>query len=107
MEIEILKGEGKEPNKESGKKECVYGIKELAHNLAEVQEVGYKLLAGDDLSEAEKDQLITVIASAKGGMKLTDKLLAEKSDVDESTHKKIDEKADAFLAGFEAKDKKE
>lgn len=107
MEIEILKGEGKESAEKTDKRECVFGIKELAHNLAEVQEVGYKLLAGDDLSEAEKDQLITVIASAKGGMKLTDKLLAEKSDVDEATHKKIDEKADSFLAGFEAKDKKE
>lgn len=105
MEIEILKGEHKGENKDEYKKmESVRCIKELAENLAEVQEAGYRLLAEDDLSEGEKNSLIDVMAAAKGGMRLTDKMLAEKSDVDEATHKKIDTKADSFLAGLEGKE---
>lgn len=107
MEIEILKGEGKKDNKETKKLECVHGIKELAENLGEIQENGYRLLASDELSEKEKDQLVDIMASAKGAMRLTEKMLAEKSDVDEATHKKIEKKADAFLAGFGEEDKTE
>ena len=40
------------------------------------------------------------MASAKGAMRITEKMLAEKSDVDEATHEKIDKKADSFLAGL-------
>jgi hypothetical protein len=103
VEIEILKGERKGENKkEHSKEESVYCIKELARELAGVQETGYRLLAENDLSEAEKDKVIDIIATAKGGMHLTDKLLADKSDVADATHKKIDKKADAFLAGLDA-----
>ena len=108
MEIEILKGEGKKGDKrEHSKEESVYCIKELARELAGVQETGYRLIAEGDLSEGEKDKVIDIIATAKGGMQLTDKLLADKSDVDVSTHKKIDKKADAFLAGLEGKEESE
>lgn len=100
MEIEILKGEGKKDGKEAKKLECVHGIKELAENLGEVQENGYRLLASEDLSEKEKDQLVDIMASAKGAMRITEKMLAEKSDVSTETHKKIDEKADKFVEGL-------
>lgn len=40
------------------------------------------------------------MASAKGAMRITEKMLAEKSDVDKATHEKIDKKADAFLEGL-------
>lgn len=107
MEIEILKGERKGENKkEHSKEETVYCIKELARELAGVQEAGYRLLAEDDLSEGEKNSLIDIMAAAKGGMRLTDKLLADKSDVAEETHKKIDKKADAFLAGLDGEEDK-
>ena len=104
MEIEILKGEGKDKKGEDKKMECVYGIKSLTRNLGEIQEEGYRLLASDDLSDKEKDQLVDIMASAKGAMRITEKMLAEKSDVDEATHKKIDDKADAFLDGLEGKE---
>lgn len=101
MEIEILKGEGKKDKKgEEKKMECVYGIKSLTRSLGEVQEEGYRLLASDDLSDKEKDQLVDIMASAKGAMRITEKMLAEKSDVDKATHEKIDKKADAFLEGL-------
>lgn len=100
MEIEILKGEGKKDKKEHSKEESVYCIKELARELAGVQETGYRLLAENDLSKEEENKVIDIIATAKGGMQLTDKLLASKSDVDKTTHKKIDKKADAFLEGL-------
>ena len=105
MEIEILKGEGrKEGGKDEEKKmECVHGIKSLTENLGEIQEDGYRLLASDMLSDEEKEQLTDVMAYAKGAMRITDKMLAEKSDVPEEMHKKIDEKADNFLAGLEGK----
>lgn len=108
MEIEILKGEGGKPeNKDERKKiESVRCIKELAEELAEVQETGYKLLAEKDLSSDEKEKLIDIMAAAKGGMRLTDKLLAEKSDVDKATHNKINKKADAFLAGLGSEEDK-
>ncbi len=108
MEIEILKGEGKKDDRKEDKKlECVYGIKSLTRGLGEIQEEGYKLLSSDDLSDKEKDQLVDIMASAKGAMRITEKMLAEKSDVDEETHKKIDKKADSFLAGLEGKEEKE
>ena len=100
MEIEILKGEGKKGDKEGKKLECVHGIKELAENLGEIQETGYRLLALDELSDKEKNQLVDIMASAKGAMRITEKMLAEKSDVDEATHKKIDKKADKFVEGL-------
>lgn len=108
MEIEILKGEGKKDGnkKEYRKEESVYCIKELARELAGVQETGYRLLAEADLSEAEKDKVIDIMAAAKGGMRLTDKLLADKSDVAAETHKKINKKADAFLAGLNGEEDK-
>ena len=107
MEIEILKGEGKKGSdkgsEEEKKLECVHGIKELTENLGEIQETGYRLLASDMLSEEEKDQLVDIMASAKGAMKITEKMLAEKSDVSEERHMEIDKKADNFLAGLEGK----
>jgi hypothetical protein len=108
VEIEILKGEGKDKKseKEYKKIESVRCIKELARDLAEVQETGYRLLAEGDLSDGEKDKLIDIMAAAKGGMRLTDKLLADKSDVDKATHKKIDKKADSFLAGLDLEEDK-
>lgn len=105
MEIEILKGEGK-GKKENSKQESVYCIKDLARELAGVQETGYRLLAENDLSEAEKEKVIDIIATAKGGMRLTDALLAKKSDVSNETHKKIDKKADAFLLGLDGEEEK-
>lgn len=113
MEIEVLEGKPEKENKESRseekKKECVWGIKSLTRNLGEIQEDGYKLLASDMLSEEEKDQLTDVMAYAKGAMKITEKMLAEKSDVSKEVHAEIDKKADSFLAGLEGKtdDKKE
>ena len=107
MEIEILKGEGRKDKKEDKKLECVYGIKSLIRGLGEIQEEGYKLLNSEDLSDTEKDQLVDIMASAKGGMKVAEKMLAEKSDVSEETRKKIDKKADSFLAGLEGKEDKE
>ena len=110
MEIEILKGDDKKFDRkgdEEGKKlECVHGIKELAENLGEIQEVGYRLLASDQLSDKEKDQLVDIMASAKGAMRVTEKMIAEKSDVSEEMHKKINKKADNFLAGLEGKEEK-
>lgn len=104
MEIEILKGEGrKDGGKDEKKMECIHGIKSLTENLGEIQEDGYKLLASDMLSEEEKEQLTDVMAFAKGAMRITDKMLAEKSDVPEKMHKEIDKKADNFLAGLEGK----
>ena len=107
MEIEVLEGETKKDTKESRseekKKECVWGIKSITRNLGEIQEDGYKLLASDMLSEEEKDQLVDIMASAKGAMKITEKMLAEKSDVSKDRHMEIDRKADEFLAGLEGK----
>jgi hypothetical protein len=105
VEIEILKGEGKETN-ESKKLECVHGIKELKSNLGEFLEEGYKLLANEDLSDKEKNQLIDIMASAKGAGKILGEMLAEKSDIPEETRKKIEKKADNFLAGLEGKEDK-
>lgn len=110
MEIEILKGDKKgfEKGPEEEKKlECVHGIKELAENLGEIQETGYRLLSSEMLSDKEKDQLVDIMASAKGAMRVTEKMLAEKSDVSEETHAKINKKADQFLAGLEGKEDKE
>lgn len=111
MEIEVLEGkpekETKETRLEGKKKECVWGIKSLTRNLGEIQEEGYKLLASDMLSEEEKDQLTDVMAYAKGAMKITEKMLAEKSDVSTERHMEIDKKADAFLSGLEGKSDEE
>ena len=106
MEIEILKGEGKERGDnrlEDKKKECVWGIKDITRSLGSISEEGYKLLASDMLSDEEKDQLTDVMAYAKGAMRITEKMLAEKSDVSEERHMEINRKADAFLAGLEGK----
>ena len=108
MEIEVLEGkperEDKESRYEERKKECVWGIKSFTRSLGEIQEDGYKLLASDMLSEKEKDQLTDVMAYAKGAMKITEKMLAEKSDVSKERHMEIDKKADDFLAGLEGKE---
>lgn len=100
MEIEILKGDGKKDGKEGKKLECVHGIKELTRGLGEIQETGYRLLALDDLSDKEKNQLVDIMASAKGAMRITEKMLAEKSDVSTEMHEKIDKKADKFVEGL-------
>lgn len=100
MEIEILKGEGKKDGKEAKKMECVYTLKSLKHYLGEFLEDGYKLLASEDLSEKEKNQLVEIMASAKGAGKILGEMMAEKSDIPEKTRKKIEKKADSFLAGL-------
>ena len=100
MEIEILKGEGKKDKNEGKKMECVYGIKSLKRNLGEFLEEGYKLLASEDLSDKEKNQLIDIMASAKGAGKILGEMLEEKSDIDKGALKKIDKKADKFVEGL-------
>lgn len=100
MEIEILKGEGKKDGKEAKKMECVYTLKSLKRYLGEFLEDGYKLLASEDLSEKEKNQLIEIMASAKGAGNILGEMMAEKSDIPEKTRKKIEKKADSFLAGL-------
>lgn len=100
MEIEILKGEGKKDKNEGKKMECVYGIKNLKRNLGEFLEEGYKLLASEDLSDKEKNQLIDIMASAKGAGKILGEMLEEKSDIDKGALKKIDKKADKFVEGL-------
>jgi hypothetical protein len=100
VEIEILKGEGKKDKNEGKKMECVYGIKSLKHNLGEFLEEGYKLLASEDLSDKEKNQLIDIMASAKGAGKILGEMLEEKSDIDKGALKKIDKKADKFVEGL-------
>lgn len=106
MEIEISKEnrEGGESRKEEKKKECVWGIKDITRSLGSISEEGYKLLASENLSDKEKDQLTDVMAYAKGAMRIMEKMLAEKSDVSEEMHKKIEDKADNFLAGLEGTD---
>lgn len=109
MEIEVLSEERKEnkKGKEERKEECVWGIKHISRDLGEILDEGYKLLASKLLSDEEKDQLVDIMASAKGGMKIIDKMLAEKSDIPEGTHAKINAKADEFLAGLEGKENSE
>lgn len=108
MEIEVLseRKENKKDEKER-KEECVWGIKHISRDLGEILEEGYKLLASDHLSDEEKDQLVDIMASAKGGVKIIDKMLSEKSDIPGDTRAKIDEKADKFLAGLEGDEPKE
>ena len=100
VEIEILKGEGKKDGKEAKKMECVYTLKSLKRGLGEFLEEGYKLLASEDLSEKEKNQLIEIMASAKGAGKILGEMMEEKSDIPDKTLKKIEKKADSFLAGL-------
>ena len=58
------------------------------------------------MERTREQKVIDIIATAKGGMHLTDALLAKKSDVSDETHKKIDKKADAFLLGLDGEEEK-
>lgn len=60
--------------KKSARRSAFFGgIKHISRNLGDILEEGYKLLASDYLSDEEKDQLVGIMASAKGDVKIIDK----------------------------------
>lgn len=93
MEIEILKGE---KTKEDGKSRIGYEIKNLLEEASRFCDNAYKLATMKDLSEEDRERVISLVATSRGVKKVLGKMMGEYSDLTKSEQKKIEKEADAF-----------
>lgn len=72
--------------------------------LGELLDLGYDILGDKKMGEAERSDFIDILANIKGAKTVAYKQMEKYSDVKEADRKKIDKKADAFVAGLGIKE---
>jgi hypothetical protein len=72
--------------------------------LDELLDLGYDILGDKKMGEAERSDFIDILANIKGAKTAAYKQMEKYSDVKEADRKKIDKKADAFVAGLGIKE---
>lgn len=80
-------------------------FEEFGKKLGKLCDLGYDILGDKKMGEAERSNFIDILANIKGAKEAAYKQMEKYSDVKEADRKKIDEKADAFVAGLGVDDK--
>lgn len=80
-------------------------FEEFGKKLGKLCDLGYDILGDKKMGEKERSEFIDILANIKGAKMAAYKIMEKYSDVKEADRKKIDEKADAFVAGLGVDDK--
>jgi hypothetical protein len=89
----------KKPEKTLGDK-----FEHFGKELSELCEEAFGILEGKKMDAAERNEFIEIVAAIKGAKMGAYKLMEKYSKVTPAERKKIDRKADAFVAGLGKED---
>ena len=79
-------------------------FEEFGKKLGKLCDLGYDILGDKKMGEKERSEFIDILANIKGAKMAAYKIMEKYSDVKEADRKKIDKKADAFVAGLGIKE---
>lgn len=82
-------------------------FEEFGKKLGKLCDLGYDILGDKKMGEKERSEFIDILANIKGAKMAAYKIMEQYSDVKKEDRKKIDKKADDFVAGLGVEDKDE
>ena len=80
-------------------------FEEFGKKLGKLCDIGYDILGDKKMGDKERSEFIDILANIKGAKMASYKVMEKYSDVKKSDRKKIDKKADEFVAGLGLSDK--
>lgn len=80
-------------------------FEEFGKHLGKLCDEGYDILGDKKMGEKERSEFIDILANIKGAKMAAYKIMEQYSDVKKEDRKKIDKKADNFVAGLGIEDK--
>lgn len=75
-------------------------FEEFGKHLGKLCDEGYDILGDKKMGEKERSEFIDILANIKGAKMAAYKIMEQYSDVKLGDRKKIDKKADDFVAGL-------
>ena len=100
VEIEI----SKENSKDEKKKEINYALEDMINDFSRIYKHGMEVLEKSDITDEEKESIITVMANAKGSKKVIGEILEKRGGISKKDKKAIETKMGSFLSGFNNKE---
>lgn len=82
-------------------------FEEFGKKLGKLCDLGYDILGDKKMGEKERSEFIDILANIKGAKMAAYKIMENYSDVKKEDRKKIDKKADEFVAGLGVDEKEE
>lgn len=82
-------------------------FEEFGKHLGKLCDEGYDILGDKKMGEKERSEFIDILANIKGAKMAAYKIMEKYSDVKTDDRKKIDKKADDFVAGLGVEDEPE
>lgn len=82
-------------------------FEEFGKKLGKLCDLGYDILGDKKMGEKERSEFIDILANIKGAKMAAYKIMENYSDVKKEDRRKIDKKADEFVAGLGVDDKEE
>lgn len=82
-------------------------FEEFGKKLGKLCDLGYDILGDKKMGEKERSEFIDILANIKGAKMASYKIMENYSDVKREDRKKIDKKADEFVAGLGVDEKEE
>ena len=92
----------KKPEKTIGEK-----FEHFGKELGELCDEAFSILEDKKMGEEERSEFIDILANIKGAKMASYKIMENYSDVKKEDRKKIDKKADEFVAGLGVDEKEE
>lgn len=82
-------------------------FEEFGKKLGKLCDLGYDILGDKKMGEKERSEFIDILANIKGAKMAAYKIMENYSDVKKEDRRKIDKKADEFVAGLGVDEKEE
>lgn len=82
-------------------------FEEFGKKLGKLCDLGYDILGDKKMGDKERSEFIDILANIKGAKMAAYKIMEKYSDVKKEDRRKIDKKADEFVAGLGVDDKEE
>lgn len=82
-------------------------FEEFGKKLGKLCDLGYDILGDKKMGDKERSEFIDILANIKGAKMASYKIMENYSDVKKEDRRKIDKKADEFVAGLGVDDKEE
>lgn len=82
-------------------------FEEFGKKLGKLCDLGYDILGDKKMGDKERSEFIDILANIKGAKMAAYKIMENYSDVKKEDRKKIDKKADEFVAGLGVDEKEE
>ena len=82
-------------------------FEEFGKKLGKLCDMGYDILGDKKMGEKERSEFIDILANIKGAKMASYKIMENYSDVKKEDRRKIDKKADEFVAGLGVDEKEE